>query len=69
MLRRVEYISLGETEKQLKIRQVQDELSANGYPSRFIRKVLKKTTQDTERKEDNQKKKPRTEGTASIPYV
>ena len=69
LLRRAEYISLGETEKQLEIRQVQDELSANGYPSRFIRKVLKKTTQNTERKEDNHKKKPSTEATASIPYV
>ena len=49
-------MSLGETEKQLEIRQVQDELSANGYSSRFIRKVPKKT-QITETKEDNQKKK------------
>lgn len=70
LFRRLDYISLGEEEKQREVKQIHDELAANGYPITFVRKTVDKLRKSKESREEVKNiSDVRREGTACIPYV
>ena len=42
LFRRIDYITLGEKEKQADEQRIYDELNANGYPATFVKRVARK---------------------------
>ena len=66
LFRRLNYVSLSEDEKQREERRIRMELSANGYPSTFVQKTLKRKKKKTQVDAGDGQQR---EGTACIPYV
>ena len=65
LFRRVEYITLGDEEKQKEEQRIIEELTANHYPATFIKKVAKKDR----KKLSTRKQTETTMAVASIPYI
>ena len=65
LFRRIDYVTLGEEEKQAEERRIYGELKANDYPASFIKTVATKlkTRQKSSQKEE------KSSAIASIPYV
>ena len=67
LFKRLDYITLGDAEKESEKQRIYAELAANGYPTKFIQKTV--TGKSSRRKRDTTKEGTKPIAVATIPYV
>ena len=69
LFQRLNYITLGEEEKKKEEKQIYQELSANGYPLTFVKRVSRKNKNSMEHSNTQSDGKQKPVGVATIPYM